>query len=406
MKIGELERMSRRRFTQNLVGLGISQKAVEGLEQDELSNITHNPEAQIPILEGYRTVRTKSGKIAGREPEYGTVSRDRWERLLSTQDALERVGHLLKEEFGREDSRISLVFTGMNDSPTEFGVEVHTNYEGEASDRRKTREGLENLLPTSVTGNVDKDNIETHREGIPVKVVESDVRSTAYLGENHADIPGGAPIETETDSGNETGTITAVFNDNYDGYGWVTATHVVDESVDDIVYQRTDNDSSTSEDPFGIVRETVFEQNGEIDCAFIDTDPNQDENWAFYIAEPDYSDPRDIYTQGIITDQKLRNNTDGSYTVYMQGSSSGRTQTVVIGTKANWTGDVYGVITEAPAEGGDSGGPIFRIVDTSGGQEARICGNVKGIYDSDGDGDEDTLSTTAETVENKLGGYF
>jgi hypothetical protein len=395
---------------QNLAGLGISSKAVEELSQEEISNITHDPEEHIPVLEGYRTIRSNDGEIINREPEYGTIKRDRWERLLTTQDALENVGGLLEGEFAREDPRISLVFTGMESSPTEFGVEVHTDYGNKAPDNRKTRAGLEDLLPTEVEGSINKEEIQAHREGIPVKVVGSDVQQTAYIGENHADIPGGAPIETETDSGIEIGTTTAVFNDNYEGYGWVTATHVVDESIDDVVYQRTDNDPLTSEDPFGIVDEKVFQQNGDIDCAFIDMDSNQDEDQAFYIAEPDYSDPRDIYASGIINDETLRNNTDGTYTVYMQGSSSttsGRVQTSVTGTKANWTGDVYAVITDEKSYGGDSGGPIFRLVDTDSGQEARICGTVKGAHDSNEDGNyNDTLSTTAETVENKLGGNF
>lgn len=57
-------------------------------------------------------------------------------------------------------------------------------------------------------------------------------------------------------------------------------------------------------------------------------------------------------------------------------------------------------------EVGDSGGPLFKLDFNS---DACVTGNIKDEInhgeDNDGCGD-DTKSTTAETVKNKIGGYW
>jgi len=116
-----------------------------------------------------------------------------------------------------------------------------------------------------------------------------------------------------------------------------------------------------------------------------------------------------LYIDGIKTDESLQNHVgDSGWTVYHQGKSSCRESTWITDVEKHGFNDVHAVITNYRGEDGDSGGPLFRIeYDSNNNPIARIAGTIKGGFDGNGDGYfEDTISTTAETTEERIGGAY
>jgi hypothetical protein len=150
----------------------------------------------------------------------------------------------------------------------------------------------------------------------------------------------------------------------------------------------------------------VYDRKGEVDTAFIEADSGQPLTW--FIAAGNNSDNQDIPVAGIIPDETLRNNVNNNYKVYVQGASSCRDDAYIKATEKHNFTNVHAVMTEHGVQGGDSGGPMFRKEQNSSGETvAKICGSVNGDWDLENDGtDDDAHYTTAETIEERIGGTF
>lgn len=107
---------------------------------------------------------------------------------------------------------------------------------------------------------------------------------------------------------------------------------------------------------------------------------------------------------GIVNDDTLINKADTDETFYTQGEATSRLNNTLI--NVGGIGSSY-VTSEHDTTNGDSGGILFGVGDND--YYAYVAGVMKSAVNEDNDGDscnDDTKSTTAETVENKADGHF
>lgn len=399
MDLNKLQRMGRRRFMENLAGIGVSATTLDYLEQDELADITHNPEEEVPFIEGYRSTRNENGQVIDREPFYDTISREKWERQEATDDTLQKVGEML-QNYLEPNSNIILSRTIAEHSPTEYGVAVKVPRTSDSA----TRDEIEDLLPTNLSGGVEDGANAIEWAKIPVDVKEIEFENASGSVEQTCtasstssdDLPGGVPMYT---SSGGSGTLSTPISDPDYGTCWVTAGHVVDENQKKIYLNINDSDL------IGESRKYTLEKGEFLEFALVQ--PTSEETPAYAIASPDYSDFNDIPVDGMITDEALeRHQGDTSYELATQGKSTGRMEGQYI-TDLNKPydgdlGDTYAVQTSKTVEDGDSGGPLYKPAPDNTCGYALIAGNVNGRDTSNGG----TFSTTAETIEDRTGGQF
>ena len=252
--------MGRRRFMENLAGLGVSASTLSHLTQEDFDNIVDDIEDEIPYVAYLENKSKEPEEAPEREPFYKTVSRERWERQQTSLDAAARTNEIIEEELG--DSSIDTFVTAM-DSPTEYGVKIEVPQK--ASPR--TVEEIEALLPTNIDGYTKEDN-PSKREGIPLVVEE--IAEELFCDYNYADlssIPGGHPIN----GGGGKGTITGSLHSNTYGDGLVSAGHVLgsdNQLVQEITEIKDDGELIT--DLLGRARDITIQNNNNIDCGYID----------------------------------------------------------------------------------------------------------------------------------------
>lgn len=381
--------MGRRRFMENLAGVGVSASTLSHLTQEDFDNIVDDVDDEIPYVAYIENKSKEPGEAPEREPIYKTVPRERWERQQTSLDAAARTNEIIEDEL--EDSSIDALLTTM-DSPTEYGVKVRVPQE--ASPR--SVEEVETLLPTEMEGYTDEDN-PSKREGIPITVEES--KEDLFCDYNYVDlsgIPGGHPIN----GGAGQGTITGSFHSNTYGDGLVSAGHVLgtnNQIVQEITEKKDDGELIT--DLIGRARDISIQNDNNIDCGYIE--PNSDHSASSAISGPQ-NQSTDYSINGIVTDWEIYNNFLGNsnYEVKLQGQKSCRKSGQVTGVKPN-TGspnDIEAVVAGPLMGDGDSGGPIFY---TTSSNDAYLVGNIVG-----GAGVFETKGTTAETIEETLEGDF
>ena len=390
MDISKLERMGRRRFMENLSGVGVSATTLQELTQDELTEVTHDPEEEIPYVARLR------GDGDTRVPEYETIPREEWERRKTALNARDQVSQLLDQQFGNHP--YSVAFAPKDQSPTGFGVEVRNpvavDEHGARANPSKSIEELEDVLPNKMEAEVRELEEEVTREGIPIDVLNQEQELVSYNQPNYDNVPGGIAIGTTI----EGGTLCAPFHSNDHGVGWTTAGHVVKErngSGQNPVNQDYDGGIiyiGTSKDGF-------FDDN-DLDYAFIENDNDKDnKEISKWIVDNDASE-KEFKLTGIVSNEELENSVgDSSYELYGQGRTTGRQSGQIVGITGNGTETVE---TDWVAKDGDSGGPLFYKNDSD---EAYIAGIVYAARGLPGFEDR-TASTTAETTEIELDGYF
>jgi len=378
---------------ENLAGVGVSSTALQYLEQDKLKEITEDPEEEVPFVAAYRNIEKEPGKAPTREPVYDTLPREEWERRESTLDVRDKVNEILEEEYPNQPVYVS--FQGDNQSPTGFsvGVEVENDERLDFS-----LEEIEDTLPTQAEGYTPESN-PISRQGIPIVVGEIDREDFNYEFRDYNPVPGGQRIISyaDTDNGYPLGTLTGAFHSNEHGDGLVSAGHVLNQNdvyVNEII---SDSDSS-DEDSLGQSRDV--QNSNWLDIGFIEM--TFDQSPKSWITSPDNSDI-DLNISGIYTDNGLNYYADGNpIDISMQGKESGR--------KSGEIKKTHGSPTQAVTVGtlmdeGDSGGPMF--TNRSDNDLITLAGLIDGGYTPYGyTSPQWTWGTTAETMEDELGGFF
>ncbi len=387
MDTSKLERMGRRRFIENLAGIGVSATTLQYLEQDELSDVTHDPEDEMPYVAALLNSGREDDGSVQREPVYETISREEWERRQTAFNAKDQIGRYLESLPG--EYRVGV--TSLEASPTGFGVTVGVPETYESLDRVDTSE-VEEMLPSELTGQIPNIDEDLEHQNIPVIVnTDKDNLTDGYnTNTNYEEVPAGVAISTSVTGGS----LGAPFNSNEHGDGWTTAGHVVKGSpfssgdANTNVYESSPN----PEDWIGESKDGYFDLL-DLDYAFVE--PLKDgETPSQWIVSPDGSS-KEFPIGGIVTNTALENNVGNqNYEIFGQGASSGRGSGYI--DSVNGINETSSVTTTNDMSDGDSGGPLFHEI----GGTALIAGIM---FEDVSAG---AKSTTAQRVEDELGGSF
>jgi len=298
----------------------------------------------------------------------------------------------------------------MNDSPTRFGVVVpYTHYHDEEGIRspKPPIEVVREELPDKGTGTDEHDGHSFRRENIPIRVIETHEYPVDCSGEGNTcqktgddyydqDLPGGVPVYNSNDSVNQS--LAAAFYENGDDYGkgWISSGHGFDKG-DDAHYP--DNDDG---DKFGDCKKFNNDFVDDIEWSFIDA--TDSETPKAYIANGSADGTNEYPVKGIVPDSALKTDTGTSNFYYTNGRSTCRLSGLLIAIGGNGTSYVQ---YTHDIEDGDSGGPLFDVNDGAAYIAAKHTTQYNNSDDEDSDScGDDGKGTTAETLENKVPGYF
>jgi len=384
MNLNKLQRMGRRRFIENLAGIGVSTTTLSYLEQDDLSEITHDPEEEIPYIARWERV-DENGPL-GQNEVYKTIPRDEWERRETAIDVKDQVENKLG------NTQANAYFTAMDDSETGFGVEVLLEENSQVSIRE-----LENILPTEAKGSTPEENPAV-RENIPIKIKETtstesstDSSSDCYVENNYDEVPGGQMIYAtlENDDFESYGTMMAPFYSDDHSWGVITSGHVV-EGLNIVGEHYWDKE------PFADVKESKVD--GFVDCGF--AKQHSDQDTTYQITAPQ-NDGLAIQLVGTLSDEEIKNHVgDKNYEVAVQGRKSCRQYSHITGTGGESGVEAVALEDSLTTYDGDSGGPYFHQ-NPDNREEAYLIACHTGVIN-----DGRPTGSTVETIQDELGGVF
>ena len=399
----KVSRMGRREFTKTLSALGVSSATLGFTSRDVLAEQVSDLKKEVPYTAYLRVSSENPREKSEREAIIKTIPRDEWERRQAGLRARDKVGDIVDSKFAADN--ISLAFTGMDQSPVGFGVEIHvvTHIDKERIASSKIgREEIRKAVPQTVDVEVPSRAGTTGFSNVPTRVVSTSAKRLNC--EDCQDftewdaVPGGTPIRNDTD--NEIGSLTARFDHPDHGSGWVTAGHVVNADTGAKISQAGDEIGRSKE---------AYNDGYDVDYAFIG--PSSDEQTSGLMANGSNNETTETVV-GSVTTEELENNVDNTdYRLKTQGRTTCRTDGYITKTFSSPLTSSSAVGTSHDSDPGDSGGALFRVKSSStSADEAYIAGNIIETYgpsDSDGCGQySNTKSTTAQKVENNLGGHY
>jgi hypothetical protein len=386
MKDTKLEKMGRRRFIEVASALGISGTALRLGTQEGLAAATNDPSEEVPYVRKMKVLRDDDGYPKGREPVYGSISRDRWIDIETTNKAQRKITEQLQREFPGSPS-VHASVTGMAQSPTGRGILVQyyiqQNVDGSVESPSASREEIRSKLPDKVTASVARDGWKAERTGIPVLVTEEVDKKPRSYKHNWEDPPAGCVVSGGTANGSYW----------YDGnYHLITAGHVVGDI-------NKDWGNPTDSENDGYVVDKVNDRGSNRDYALLAAYQNNIQ--AALRNDSDANPQTDLRIASTVTDQEIDYefcNTEKPMSY--QGKETGRVETYVrsFSTNDKSSNTDQTLQVEQDVINGDSGG-IFFHKDPDYDQI-----DVMGvIYDTSYYG---TIGNTAESVENYFGGYY
>jgi len=407
--------VDRRNFLK-AVGVGVSLSAIDLLSEDEaqIGDITYNPDEEVPYVAGWKN-HFDGDEFLEKEPVYGTMSIEQWDRIHATRDAIETIGAYIQESDLNDDEFLILQTT---DESSDVGRQIETVHLGDNKPQEELEESLEDLVPSSLEGHKA---IEDDEVPIPISTSEIELGSEACVKDNtcygvsnnefpiYDDVPGGAPVKPYSKN---VANVAGPFSTPSDGAGWATAYHVVNDGdpIGNNVFLAQNNCEDYPGEKIGDVADGHLEKRSvqevnekiEIDVAYIentvsDKDPHE------WIASKDYQDNEDIPLTTVIADTELEMvEGDTGWNLYVQGHKSCREGPSHVDTVIHdLNGEVIGgLMDDHYTDDGDSGGPVFHKRDG----EAYICGVHKGYVEHNGN--TKSHFVTAQTTETYLGGNW
>ena len=391
---GDENGISRRAILQKIGSAGFGTAAIGAVSGQGSADIAYDPNRERPYTAFLKNVSTNNGNIK-RKKIQKTIPRDEWIRRYTAIDLRNTIAENLRQSKRIASlDQITVGFVQTEESPTDFGVEVEYQVEQLPNGTQKkpdvSIETLRSILPHSGTGSLSDTDAQYKRQNIPVHVSKrTNSRICTYYGNDYETVPGGSMIRN-SDSTKFSTLNTAFHANKFNENGWITAAHAVDSNRQPLYHR-------SSSDRLGIVRQRSL--SSDIDICFVRRDSN--EYSSATVTSPDGSD-KQYPVGGIVTDAELNNHVgDSSYETWTQGRTTCRTSGEIVKTLGFW-GGTSAVVTTQSVDNGDSGGPLFvKRTNEYGTTEAFMAGNV---FAKTSGGN--CKSTTAETTENKLDGYF
>lgn len=357
-------------------------------------------------------VRFLKGNPPNRTKVFGAVPYEHWAVRFTAKDVRDQVIRKIYSEWG-EDVLLSTDLGPMGDSHTGFGVRVmygeyHTT-EGTTRTPEPSMEEVRHKLPDAGTGIDEQDGHAFRRDNIPIRVVKTIEYPLNCSGEHNSYcqatddeyytnyIPGGIPVENVSKSPTTTSTLAAAFNETDQGHGrgWIGSGHAITEG-DDVWYP---NDTVGSY--IGTCKKNRNDWRNEVEWSYIASDHDDYGFIANDKADGDWE--HDV--EGIVTDNELCNDAGTSTFYYSRGVTTCQLKRYIksVGGLGNTFLRYY-----HDTEAGDSGGPLFKLdANDNAYIAAKHTAEIQLGDDEDSDDcNDDARGTTAETVENKAGGYF
>lgn len=189
-KTSDLQKMGRRRFTKTLAALGLSTQTIQGLNAEELEELTDDPAKQVPHAKIIRNVDAEEWneppfpkRPPERELEYTTIPRDQFIDRETAYDAALRVKNRIFDRHTKTPgigSSVTLTKQGMSDEYT-VKVTIEKGRLPENYTAQGLKSQLESEFPSHIYGEVD------NNESSSTAISKSEVKNP---GENaRADIP-------------------------------------------------------------------------------------------------------------------------------------------------------------------------------------------------------------------------
>lgn len=394
--------VNRRKFIKTAWAAGVSASSLYWGSQSGLAAAAE--EDEVPYVKFLHGTPEPAGD--GREPIYDSIPRKEWERRWTAVDLRDKIGHQLNERYNTD--LIAPEFTSMSSSHTGFGVKVVYTKIVQNGEVVRSPDIPFNDVKEEFEGNgkgeAAKGKYHAVREDIPIIVTQ---RNEENIGCSESDLMDqitidGIPAGVDMTAVNEaSGSLCASFNRSDYGEGWIVSGHVVGGELGGASGTVVKQGKPGSEEKIGEVRDSQV--NADIDWAYV-KDTESSKYSVEQVAQENDMTSTDYKIGGIVNDDTLINKTGTDEPFYTQGEQTSRLREILI--EVGGIGSSY-VTSEHDTADGDSGGILFGVGDN--GTYAYVAGVMKSAVNEDNDGDscnDDTKSTTAETVENKANGSF
>lgn len=372
--------LGRRNFIRRLTEIGVSTSAIKHLDSDRLRQLTDDPTDRVPRLR--RVKHTNHEEVeAGtappeREPEFYTISRDEWEHIEGSVDAMQRVDRQLRTKYdGKVLTRLDI--SGENT------VSVGVREASETTDEATTSisiDDVRNHAPDVASGRATEEAKEVE---VDVEVNSITTGTDSYYDHHYRSdgVPGGCEIN----SGFTLGTPAYLEDEPM----LVTCAHTVTD--DETVHQPYDSHANSLVGEVECLDDVGYGKGLKYDAAVIDSY----EDVSYHFAS-DHGD--DEYGQAIYGTYGWDGLKDGVPTVVGKygkttGHDSGQVQKIY--ENSNFAVPIKTFETTADRKGGDSGGPHY-VPDPYNGN-AYIAGIHRGNVI---DREQYALATAMEAIED------
>jgi hypothetical protein len=363
------------------------------MSQDALAELTDDPTEEVPRLSTIEHVNhqevVEENAPPKREPNFYTISRDKWAVVETAHDAKDKVNRMISSIPGTEHVKAG-VTTITNNHRSEKAISV-TRTVKDSPDSGKiapeiSEQELRDRLPASMSGTAGSDGNKATIEDIPVIVETETMIGQGAYDRKYRPVPGGAQLDDSLADGDWIGTSgTPAYNKEASKYDLVTAGHVV-EYVEDIHQPNPGNKIGTRRDgKYDSQRDENWDPG--FDAGVINLGPDKK-----YQLADDSGGYRDRHIVGVMGRDEIKDREGSSwFELEKQGNKTG--------LKSGSIKKVYDVSFETGADNamGDSGGPHYKETWDSNLGFWRV--NVAGIHYA-GTGKR-SRATMMQEIENR-----
>lgn len=344
--------LRRRKFLQGIGFVGLTDirnlRRLKSNEDDRVQRIgrwTHTNPGEV-----------QKGAFPEREPEYYTISREKWAEVETTDNGRRRVSDLLAKKYRPSMFSVGvteITHNNIRQRAINVGYIIIKHPDGTTSKPDAPFEVFKRDVPDQVSGTAGRGTEnETTRDNIPVRTLKMTDYPEAYYKYRYDSIPAGCYFSTEMDpAGNHRwATVGTPANKNSNGNPvLVTTGHTFDANNDgspEVVDLHQDDPGwyDWVGNPYVVKSQTT-----DYDVAIVDVE-NDSRSSQKKIAANDGNayDP----IRGILSRQWFLDNIGAQ--IEKQGAATGRVDATV-----DTVGDTWVKVDADKSQKGDSGGPYF-----------------------------------------------
>ncbi|WP_158059636.1 trypsin-like serine peptidase [Halorussus halophilus] len=352
------------------------------MTKDALASVTGNPEDEVPRLYSLRVTNPDevrhNNAAPVREPVYGSIPRSVWVQIDGAHDARRQLEQQLPTVSSEPHRSISATVRHVKGhSGSQSQIVVHYPYEEREevanAEVSVPLSDVKETLPANMSGIAGRGTeVAEEVPPVPIKVVRSPEQEQWYeYRYRNPGVPAGAAATFGTTEGPAT-LGTPVWDNKDEEMALLTCGHVV-SNHGPRCYQPGAQNAPGESDPnyIGATDLDYFKHGSEFDAAMIRTTGGISTYGGFAdTGDDNYRGPN---IGGTVQKDWLEDAAQNGDPLKKQGLGSGLKEGAVTNTN-----DTY-FLTKADNEGGDSGGPHFRLLDSDS-DTAEIAGIHKSDY--------------------------